>query len=187
MKNINIFELVSLTLIIFHNIPLLTVVCDDQIPVPENKAQVENWFRTSIKPLSERKGTLDPALEKAETSKIPPKIIRIRNDGKGEFKTINDAINSIPNGNANRVVISLGPGIYREKLKIERTKPFLTFYADPRTPPAELVFDGTSAKYGTVDSATVVVESDYFNAYNIIFRVIFFLLLLFIDYYFEQI
>uniref|UniRef100_A0A5B6ZWX4 pectinesterase n=1 Tax=Davidia involucrata TaxID=16924 RepID=A0A5B6ZWX4_DAVIN len=33
----------------------------------------------------------------------------------------------------------------------------------------ELVFDGTALKYGTVESASVTVESDYFSAVNIAF------------------
>ncbi|KAJ0078868.1 hypothetical protein Patl1_23804 [Pistacia atlantica] len=39
---------------------------------------------------------------------------------------------------------------------------------DPKGMP-KIVFDGTAAKYGTVDSATVAVESDYFVAVNIEF------------------
>ena len=32
----------------------------------------------------------------------------------------------------------------------------------------KLSFDGTAAEFGTVDSATLIVESDYFMAVNII-------------------
>ncbi|XP_044512504.1 putative pectinesterase 63 [Mangifera indica] len=43
-----------------------------------------------------------------------------------------------------------------------------TFFGDPKSMP-KIVFDRTAAKYGTVDSATVAVESDYFVAINIEF------------------
>lgn len=161
-----ICKLIPLTILFFY-IPLL-VVCDDKAPVPSNKARVEKWFKSNVKSLTERKGTLDPELVKAEANR---KVIRVRRDGKGDFNNINDAIECIPNGNTNRVVISIGPGNYNEKIKIGRTKPFITFSAaDPKKKAPELVFDGTSAKYGTLDSATLVVESDYFTALNIVFK-----------------
>mgnify|MGYP004706419665 FL=1 len=120
-----------------------------------------------MQPLASRKDTLDPALVAAEAN---PRIIKLKSDGSGEFKTIADAINSIPNDNTNRVIISLGPGNYTEKIKIERNKPFITIIGDPNNMPT-LVFDGTAAKYGTVESATLIVESDYFNAANLILAV----------------
>ncbi|GAB2216275.1 hypothetical protein Droror1_Dr00024045 [Drosera rotundifolia] len=85
------------------------------------------------------KGSLDPALVKAESAHS---IIKVRKNGGGNFKTATDALESIKPGNTQRVVISIGP--------------------------AALTFDGTAAKYGTVDSANLIVESDYFVAVNII-------------------
>ncbi|CDP13860.1 unnamed protein product [Coffea canephora] len=143
-------------------IPL--VLSDNTVPAPADKAQLNSWFEQNVQPLASRKDTLDPALVAAEAN---PRIIKLKSDGSGEFKTIADAINSIPNDNTNRVIISLGPGNYTEKIKIERNKPFITIIGDPNHMPT-LVFGGTAAKYGTVESATLIVESDYFNAANLI-------------------
>ncbi|KAA8533935.1 hypothetical protein F0562_031452 [Nyssa sinensis] len=141
------------------------VFSDNLAPIPAAKAQVNAWFHANVKPLADRKATLDPALATAEAT---PKVIKVMQDGSGEFKTVADAIKSVPAGNTNRVIISIGPGKYNEKLRIDRTKKFVTLYGDPKALPT-LVFDGTSAKFGTVESATLIVEADYFTAVNIIF------------------
>ncbi|KAL3521357.1 hypothetical protein ACH5RR_019506 [Cinchona calisaya] len=155
----------NIVLIIFSIlffIPL--VLADDNAPVPADKSQLNRWFRQNVQPLASRKGTLDATLVTAEAN---PKTIKVRVDGSGNFKTITDAIKSIPDGNTNRVIILLGPGNYTEKIKIERTKPFVTFYGDPKNMPV-IVYGGTAAQFGTVDSASLIVESDYFSAVNVI-------------------
>jgi pectinesterase len=68
------------------------------------------------------------------------------------------------------VIVHIGPGEYIEKLKIERGKPFVTFLGSPSNMPT-LSFDGTARKYGTVYSATLEAEADYFVAANIIIKV----------------
>ena len=132
-------------------------------PIPADKSQVNAWFNANVKPASARVGTLDPALVKAEAE---ARVIKVRKDGTGDFNTITKAIASIPSGNTKRVIISIGAGSYREKIRIDRTKPFITFYGNPKSMPT-LTFDGTAKQYGTVDSATLIVESDYFVAANI--------------------
>ncbi|KAL2326566.1 hypothetical protein Fmac_025624 [Flemingia macrophylla] len=142
---------------------LLTIqVASDEIPA--NKEQVESWFKTNVGPLNTREKTLDPALVTAETA---TKIVKVMQDGSGEFKTINDAIKSVPTGNTKRVILYIGAGNYKEKIKIEKDKPFITLYGDPKNMP-NLTFGGTAQQYGTVDSATLIVESDYFVAANVI-------------------
>ena len=133
--------------------------------IPAEGAKVESWFKGIIKPFNLRKATLERSLVEAE-NKV--EVIKVRKDGSGKFKTITDAVKSIDVGNTNRVIISIGPGEYKEKVKVERFKPYITFYGtDPKNMPI-ISFAGTAAKYGTVDSATLIVESDYFVAANII-------------------
>ncbi|XP_022714477.1 putative pectinesterase 63 [Durio zibethinus] len=144
---------------------LAPVVLSQNSPqIPADKSQVNAWFNANIKPASARAGTLDPALVQAEAE---PHVIKVRKDGSGDFDTITKAIASVPSGNTKRVIISIGAGSYREKITIVRTKPFITFYGDPKNMP-NLTFDGTARQYGTLDSATLIVESDYFVAANIV-------------------
>ncbi|MFQ6666032.1 hypothetical protein Gotur_032551 [Gossypium turneri] len=123
--------------------------------IPTDKSQVEAWFNGIIKTVKERGKTLDPELVKAETE---PRIIKVMQGGDGEFDTITKAIESVPLGNAKRVIISIGPGSYKEKIRIERNKPFITLLGDPKNM-LNLTFDSTAKQYGTIDSATLTTES----------------------------
>uniref|UniRef100_A0A0E0BU47 Pectinesterase n=1 Tax=Oryza glumipatula TaxID=40148 RepID=A0A0E0BU47_9ORYZ len=84
----------------------------------------------------------------------------VSGDGKGKFRTITDAIKAVP----------------EEKLLIPFTKPFITFVGNPRSPPT-IMWDDRAATHGkdgqpmgTMLSATVAVEADYFMASGIIFK-----------------
>lgn len=143
------------------------VLSDDNAAVPAERAEVDSWFNSNIGPLEQRKSTLDPALVTAEANAT---IVKVNQDGSGDFKSITDAINSIPSGNTQRVILNIGGGNYQEKIKIEKTKPFITFIGTPSNMP-NLTYGGTAQEYGTVDSATLIVESDYFVASNIMISV----------------
>ncbi|CAL9025693.1 unnamed protein product [Prunus brigantina] len=131
-------------------------VADDSTPILADGSQVGSWFDNNVKPLAECKGVLDAALVTAEEG---PKLIKVMKDGSGNFKTLTDAINSILERNAKRVVVYIGGGMYNEKIKIPQNKPFVTLYGSPKNMPT-LMFDGTAQKYGTVYSGTLTVESD---------------------------
>ncbi|KAJ9678663.1 hypothetical protein PVL29_020751 [Vitis rotundifolia] len=83
------------------------------------------------------------------------KIIKVSKSGGGNFNMVMATVQSVLVGNTQR------------KIKIDRNKPFITFYGSLEDMP-KLSFDGMTAKFGTVDSATLIVESDYFMAVNII-------------------
>ncbi|XP_054790688.1 pectinesterase PPME1-like [Prosopis cineraria] len=141
------------------------VLSDDNVPIPSDKDQLDQWFSQNVQPLSGRKGTLDPDLVAAEAS---PKVVKVSQDGSGDFKTITDAINSVPVNNAKRVIIKIAGGVYTEKVTIDRTKDFITLLGDPKNMP-NLTYGGTAKQYGTVDSATLITNGNYFVAANIIF------------------
>ncbi|MBA0844654.1 hypothetical protein Goarm_022337, partial [Gossypium armourianum] len=125
--------------------------------IPADKSEVEAWFNGIIKTVKEGGKTLDPELVKAETG---PRIIEVMQGGDGEFDTITKAIESVPLGNVKRVIISIGSGSYKEKIRIERNKPFITLLGDPKNM-LNLTFDSTAKQYGTIDSATLTTESSY--------------------------
>ncbi|KAI4367906.1 hypothetical protein MLD38_016532 [Melastoma candidum] len=152
----------TLCLLVARTLGAPNVGTNSEIPADSNG--VGAWFTKNVKPYMARKGTIDPNLEFAEAGAM---IIKVRKQGKGDFNTITAAVNSIPAGNNKRVIIWIGGGVYKEKVKIDRTKPFVTFYAAPNSG-AKLTFAGTAKTYGTVDSATLIVESDYFMAVNLI-------------------
>ncbi|KAK4280010.1 hypothetical protein QN277_011695 [Acacia crassicarpa] len=141
------------------------VLCNDNVQIPSDRGQLNQWFSQNVKTLSVRKKTLDPALLAAEVS---PRVITVSKVGKANFRTITDAINSVPLNNKRRVIIKIAGGEYREKVTIERTKDFITLLGDPKNKP-KLIYNGTAKQYGTVDSATFITHSNYFVASNIIF------------------
>ncbi|KAG4932266.1 hypothetical protein JHK87_046268 [Glycine soja] len=103
------------------------------------------------------------------------RVVRVRRNGAGDFTTVTDAVNSIPSGNKRRVVVWIGMGEYRENVTVDRSKPFVTFYGERNGTDNDndrdimpiITYDATALRYGTVDSATVAVDADYFVAVNL--------------------
>ncbi|CAH9082571.1 unnamed protein product [Cuscuta epithymum] len=117
---------------------------------------------------------LDPKLREAEMNKME---IRVSQDGKGDFKTIQKAIDSIPPHNARRVLIYIQPGLYREKVHISKKLPFVTLIAGNSSDPPKITGNDTASDMGrdgrplrTFHSATVAIDADYFVAVNILFE-----------------
>ncbi|TKY52434.1 pectinesterase 53 [Spatholobus suberectus] len=116
----------------------------------------------------------DLKLMQAESNKV--RITVSQYGARGDFKTITEALNSIPPRNTRRVVVSIAPGVYREKVMIPRTLPFITLLGDAGDPPTITGNDTASATgrdgtpLGTFQSATVAVDASYFVAINIKFE-----------------
>lgn len=53
-------------------------------------------------------------------------LIVVDQSGKGDYKTIQEAIDVVPSGNTKLVFISVKPGVYREKIVVPADKPFIT-------------------------------------------------------------
>ncbi|XP_062089247.1 pectinesterase PPME1-like [Humulus lupulus] len=143
------------------------VLADDTVPVPDKKADLNKWFNENIKPFAERKSTLDPALVKAEEE---AKIIKVRKDGSGEFKSIKEALATVPKINTKRIVIDIGPGEYKEKVEISADQNFISLIGSSPTDRPVITFSDTAKNRGTVDSATLIVLAQYFIGANLIIK-----------------
>ncbi|XP_018814908.1 putative pectinesterase 63 isoform X1 [Juglans regia] len=157
------------TLLVLQLVP--TTLCDANQTVATNSgSNLDAWIAINKKEYDEAsKHILSDNSLIASLSKAPMKIIKVRKDGAGDFKTVTDAVESIPSGNTDRVLIYIAGGEYREKVVVDRSRPFVTFYGQPGKMPT-ITYDGTAKKYGTWKSATVAIESDNFMAVNIIFQ-----------------
>ncbi|XP_030502343.2 putative pectinesterase 63 [Cannabis sativa] len=138
--------------------------------IPSDQSKLDDWIDHNMKAYENDKGNtrkfaLDKELAAAEKA---VKVVKVRQDGKGDFKTITEAVKSIPSGNTGRVIVWIGGGVYREHIMVDRSKSFVTFYGDENNVPV-ITFDGTAEKFGTWNSATVAIESNYFVAANIAF------------------
>ncbi|KAJ4832378.1 hypothetical protein Tsubulata_022316 [Turnera subulata] len=171
-KPLSFFITLLLFLVQFLMIP--TTVSSSKL-VPEDVSKLKSWVADNINEFNKRRANisqgiprinLDMRLAKAEDM---VKVITVAKDASlADYQTITDAINSIPLHNKQRTIIKISGGEYWEKITIECSKRFVTLYGDPVDMP-KIVFNGTAEQYGTVYSATVAVESDYFMAVNVIF------------------
>ncbi|XP_010276488.1 PREDICTED: probable pectinesterase 53 isoform X2 [Nelumbo nucifera] len=128
--------------------------------------------RRGARPAADLKG-LDTKLKKAELNKVR---VRVSQDGTGDYSSIQEALDDIPLKNTRRVILEINPGVYREKILIPRSQPFITFLGDSANPPT-ITGNDTASGTGrdgkplkTFQSATVGVNADYFVAINIIFE-----------------
>lgn len=140
---------------------------------------VHRWTSSNMVVLKERRGEMEKigtgaGLEaRLVAAEARPRVITVRKDGSGDYRTLTAAVESIPAGNARRTIIRVGRGVYREKVTVPRDKPFLSFCGEEAgsADMPVITFDGTAAQYGTLHSATVAVESNHFMAVNMVFKV----------------
>ncbi|KAF1868576.1 hypothetical protein Lal_00036014 [Lupinus albus] len=106
------------------------------------------------------------------------KVIVVDQHGKGHSKTVQGAVDMVPNHNTQRVKIYIYPGVYREKVLVPNNKPYISFIGRRNeTSGAVITWNSKSSDrgpngqtLGTYGSATVGIESDYFCATQITFE-----------------
>src|SRR4051812_47541203 len=104
------------------------------------------------------------------------KDLAVAPDGAGDFKTVQEAIDAIPDNNSDRVVIRIKPGTYKQHLFIPKGKNAITFRGEDAkttilTDDKNINFvypDGK--KISTPDSSTVLVRGNEFIAENATFE-----------------
>ncbi|KAJ9559369.1 hypothetical protein OSB04_013983 [Centaurea solstitialis] len=102
------------------------------------------------------------------TSKIKSnRTIIVDIHGPEDYRSIQDAIDSIPYGNPNWVIIHVKKGIYREKVKIPREKPRIFLRGSGRTKTSIVWSQSSENNY---ESSTFKVEAPHFVAYGISFK-----------------
>lgn len=58
-----------------------------------------------------------------------PCVVTVAEDGRGDYRTVQEAIDMVPLGNQRRVVIRVAPGVYRQPVYVAKTKNFITLAA----------------------------------------------------------
>ncbi|CAL5185643.1 unnamed protein product [Lathyrus oleraceus] len=141
------------------------------------KDDFEEWLSFNLENHKEETNLLqqnvDSKLREAESQKV---IIRVNKNSQANFKTIKEALNSIPVPNTKRVIILIAAGVYREKIVIPETLPFITFSGDAMNRTV-ITWNDSYSTIGsdghpleTFNSASVAVNADYFVAINIVFE-----------------
>jgi len=104
------------------------------------------------------------------------KQVIVAQDGSGNFKTITEAINSVPDSNANEILIFIKNGIYKEKLNIPKAKTHISLLGQDVNKTIITYDDYASKKdsfgkdIGTSGSRSVYVQCNDFKAENITFE-----------------
>ncbi|KAL4569543.1 hypothetical protein LXL04_025183 [Taraxacum kok-saghyz] len=103
------------------------------------------------------------------------RVIVVDQNGKGHSLSVQAAVDMVPFNNSMRVKIYILPGIYREKVIVPASKPYISFIGDEKRASETVLSwnDKASDKYkdgselGTYRTASVDIQSDYFCAYGI--------------------
>ncbi|KAH1263817.1 Pectinesterase QRT1 [Glycine max] len=106
------------------------------------------------------------------------RVIIVNQNGGGHSKTVQGAVNMVPDNNTQRVKIYIYPGIYREKVYVPVTKPYVSFIGKTnQTASPVITWNSKSSDIGpngtalgTYASATVGVDSNYFCATGVTFE-----------------
>ncbi|AED96653.1 Pectinesterase QRT1 [Arabidopsis thaliana] len=106
------------------------------------------------------------------------RVIVVDKNGGGDSVTVQGAVDMVPDSNSQRVKIFILPGIYREKVIVPKSKPYISFignesYAGDTViswsdKASDLGCDGK--ELGTYRTASVSIESDFFCATAITFE-----------------
>ena len=103
------------------------------------------------------------------------KII-VAQDGSGNYKTVQEALNAIPLNNKKPITILIKDGVYKEKLYLDATKNFVTIIGEDKFKTILTYDDHTgkvSPKGDTINtrtSASFIVQANNFTAENITFQ-----------------
>ena len=125
--------------------------------------------RATIDAIGEAVPALKPYIRKYD--------LVVAQDGSGDYMTIQEAINAVPDYNGEELQILIAPGTYKEKLVIPESKSHVTLiartegeviisYDDYASRPAAL----TGRNVGTSGSSSVYIYAPYFEADGIVFE-----------------
>ncbi|XP_021831078.1 probable pectinesterase 67 [Prunus avium] len=95
------------------------------------------------------------------------RTIKVDINGKGDFTSVQAAIDSVPEGNSKWIIIHVRKGVYREKVIVPRSKPYIFMRGNGKGRSA-IVWSQSSSD--NVESATFSVEAPHFIAFGISFK-----------------
>lgn len=158
--------LMSLVLMIGNAAPELLKV--NQLRV--NEVAYLNW----VQQIGQQNHSI---FQEAKNKVTPCRTIKVhKNSRKGDYATVQKAIDSISVINDCRVVIYVSPGIYREKIEIPPTMAYVSLIGG-KAGKTIIQWNDTADKkatngepMGTFASATFAINAPYFIAKNITFK-----------------
>ena len=104
-------------------------------------------------------------------AQTPVGPIIVAQDGSGTYRTVQAAVDAVPNQSQTTVTIRIKPGTYREKLVVSTLKTHIKLVGE-RAETTILTFDdhtGDAAGHDTYSSHSVLVQANDFTAENLTF------------------
>ncbi|KAL5098993.1 hypothetical protein RYX36_003320 [Vicia faba] len=104
------------------------------------------------------------------------RVITVDVNGGGQFSSVQDAVNAVPDNNTMNVLIKISAGKYKEKVVVPVTKPYITFHGEGREVTVIEWHDRASdpgpngQQLRTYRTASVTVFANFFSAKNITFK-----------------
>jgi pectinesterase len=96
-------------------------------------------------------------------TKIASNFISVAQTGSANFNSIQAAVDSVPENNAQWVEISIAAGVYQEKVTVPSNKPYIIFQGAGMS--STIISNSeTASSVGTADSATVTIWATNFVA-----------------------
>ncbi|CAL5341595.1 unnamed protein product [Camellia sinensis] len=100
------------------------------------------------------------------------RVIIVDQNGKGDSVAVQGAVDMVPLLNSQRVKIYIHPGIYRERVFVPNSKPYISFIRDENRTSETIITwndkasdkDKNGCQLGTSRLASVTIESDFFCA-----------------------
>ncbi len=96
--------------------------------------------------------------------------IIVAKDGSGDYRTIQEAINAVPDNSADRTFVYVTNGIYQEKVMIPASKQNLSLIGQDSAKTILLYNDYAGGAGGTDNSYTIDIKPTGFYAENITFQ-----------------
>jgi pectinesterase len=113
----------------------------------------------------------------ASAAPVKPVEIVVAQDGSGQFRTVQEAVMSVPSGSAERpVVIRIKPGTYKELIYVQHEKRFFRFIGENAettilTQELHANLTGLDGKpIGTFRTPSTIIDADDFVAEHITFE-----------------
>jgi len=100
----------------------------------------------------------------------------VAQDGSGDYKTVQEAVNAVPGGKIKDFVILIQNGVYKEVVRVPADKSFVYFKGEDAEKTI-ITYDNYAKRlnsegkeYGTSGSASVFINGNNFKAENITFE-----------------
>ncbi|KAE8669644.1 putative pectinesterase 67 [Hibiscus syriacus] len=93
--------------------------------------------------------------------------ITVDAEGGGDYKTVQEAVNAVPNGNSKWVIIHVKKGVYREKVHVPKEKRYIFMRGNGK---GKTGIIWSQSSVDNKESATFSVEAKNFIAFGISFK-----------------